>query len=126
VKVWEAFAASGGTYRSPRVLAQLRQGGERVSKKTVEASMARQGLVARPRGRFSSLTRPDRRVAAFVDLVRRDFKAGALTQKWCGDLTEIPTAKASCIWPRSRTWPAGGWSASPSANTTTPSWPTRR
>ena len=42
-----AFEASGGTYGSPRVTAQLRRQGRRVSRKSVEASMARQGLAAR-------------------------------------------------------------------------------
>ena len=46
--VKHSFDASGGRYGSPRVLADLREAGWRVSKKTVEASMARQGLVARP------------------------------------------------------------------------------
>ena len=38
--VAESFGASGGTYGSPRVLANLRAEGWRVSKKTVEASRA--------------------------------------------------------------------------------------
>lgn len=70
VMVAAAFAESGGTYGSPRVLAELRAGGERVAKKTVEASMAAQGLVARPKRRYRGLTRPERRVAPFGDLIR--------------------------------------------------------
>jgi putative transposase len=92
-KVAAAFAASGGTYGSPRIRAELRDSGERVSKKTVEASMAAQGLQARPRRRFRSLTRPDGRAAPFPDLIRRDFEAAGINQKWCGDLTEIPTGE---------------------------------
>ena len=44
VEVRACFDASGGTYGSPRVRAELRRRGRKVSKKTVEASMARQGL----------------------------------------------------------------------------------
>jgi putative transposase len=59
---------------------------------TVEASMARQGLVGRAtRRRFRSLTRPDKAAAPAPDLVRRDFTASAINVKWCGDLTEVPT-----------------------------------
>ena len=57
--VRESFDASDGTYGSPRVLEALREAGWKVSKKTVEASMARQGLVGRPKRRRHSLTRPD-------------------------------------------------------------------
>jgi len=93
VMVKVSFERSGGTYGSPRVLADLREAGERVSKKTVEASMVRQGLVARPRRRRANLTRPDRRAVPFADLVRRDFTAPAADVRWVGDMTEIPTAE---------------------------------
>ncbi len=89
--VKRAFAASDGTYGSPRVLAELRDEGWTVSKKSVEASMARQGLVARPKRRFRSLTRADRAASPAPDLLQRDFSAQTVNQKWCGDLTEIPT-----------------------------------
>ncbi len=53
--------------------------------------MARQGLVARPKKRFRSLTRPDKAAEPLPDLVKRDFSASKADEKWCGDLTEIPT-----------------------------------
>jgi putative transposase len=93
-KVKEIFEDSGGepgTYGSPRIHAELRDLGWVVSEKTVAASMARQGLVARPKRRFRCLTRPDKRAVLFPDLVRRDFSASAPNLKWCGDMTEIPT-----------------------------------
>jgi putative transposase len=90
--VQRSFDASGGTYGSPRVLADLVADGWRVSKKSVEASMARQGLVARPtRTRRGWLTRPDKAAPPVPDLVKRDFTAPAINHKWCGDLTEVPT-----------------------------------
>jgi transposase InsO family protein len=92
VEVKRSFEKSDGDYGSPRVLADLRADGWRVSEKTVAASMRRQGLVGRPtRRRFRSLTRPDKAAAAAPDLVKRDFTAPAVNLKWCGDLTEIPT-----------------------------------
>jgi putative transposase len=93
-KVREIFDDSGGnpgTYGSPRVHAELRDQGWRVTEKTVAASMSRQHLVARPKKRFRCLTRPDKRAVPFPDLVRRDFSAPAPDLKWCGDMTEIPT-----------------------------------
>jgi putative transposase len=92
-KVKASFEASGGTYGSPRVWEDLRDDGEAVTKKTVAASMARQGLVGRPvrRRRRRWLTRPDASAEPFPDLINRQFHAERLNEKWCGDLTEIPT-----------------------------------
>jgi putative transposase len=89
--VKRSFEASGGDYGSPRVLEDLREWGWRVSKKTVEASMARQGLVARPKRRFRSLTQCDQSAPPAADLIKRVFSAEVINEKWCGDLTEIPT-----------------------------------
>jgi transposase InsO family protein len=90
-----SFDDSGGnpgTYGSPRVFEDLVAAGWRVSPKTVAASMARQGLVGRsPKRKRRSLTRPDKAADPVPDLVRRDFTAEAVDQRWCGDLTEIPT-----------------------------------
>ena len=91
-EVRRSYVESDGDYGSPRVRADLRADGWRVSKKTVAASMARQGLVGRPtRRRFRCLTRPDKAARPIPDLVKRDFSAAAINAKWCGDLTEIPT-----------------------------------
>lgn len=90
-----SFDDSGGTpgtYGSPRVWEDLVAEGWRVSKKTVAASMARQGLQGRsPKRKRRSLTRPDKAAAPVPDLVKRDFRADAVDQRWCGDLTEVPT-----------------------------------
>jgi putative transposase len=92
-EVRSSFETSGGRYGSPRVLADLRADGWRVAKKTVEASMARQRLVARPKRRRRCLTRPDKAAPRIADLVKRDFAAVSINCKWCGDLTEVPTGE---------------------------------
>jgi putative transposase len=85
--VKKSFDESDGDYGSPRVLADLRADGWRVSKKSVEASMARQRLVGRAaRRRFRCLTRTDKAAALAPDLVKRDFSTGPVDQRWCGDL----------------------------------------
>ncbi|WP_420621024.1 IS3 family transposase [Candidatus Poriferisocius sp.] len=91
-EVKKAFDESDGTYGSPRVRARLRRDGLSVSKKTVEASMARQGLCARPK-RKKGLTSPDSSHAAPTDLLGRDFSATGVNQKWCGDFKQVPTAE---------------------------------
>jgi len=87
-----AFDASRGLHGSPRVHADLLEAGWTVSEKTVADSMRRQGLVARVLKRRRGLTRPDKTAPKFGDLVKRDFTAAAPNGKWCGDITEIPTA----------------------------------
>ena len=89
--VAEAFAAAHGLHGSPRVFIDLRAAGWVVSEKSVAKSMARQGLVARPKKRRKNLTRPDKRAVPFPDLVQRDFTAPAPNMTWVGDMTEIPT-----------------------------------
>ena len=83
---------NAGTYGSPRVFEDLIEDGWEVSVNTVAASMARQGLQGRtPKRKRRGLTRPDKAAAPIADLVKRHFSAERINQKWCGDLTEIPT-----------------------------------
>lgn len=89
--VKRCFDDSEGTYGSPRVRAQLRSEGRAVSKKSVEASMARQGLIARPAKRRRS--RRSDGDAAVDDLIGRDFTAEAADLRWVGDFKEIPTGE---------------------------------
>ena len=94
--VRRSFEDSGGTprtYGSPRVHADLVDDGWEVSVNTVAALMASEGLVARAKKRRRSLTRPDKAAAPIPDLVMRDFTATDINEKWCGDLTEVPTGE---------------------------------
>lgn len=84
------FAASGGTYGSPRVADELRAACWRVSVNTVAARMVELGLAGRPAKKRRSLTRQGKRPAA-SDLVRRKFTAVAPDVLWCGDVTQIDT-----------------------------------
>lgn len=90
-----SFDDSGGTpgtYGSPRVWEDLVEDGWAVSKNSVAASMARQRLQGRcPKRKRRCLTRPDKAAAPIPDLIKRDFSAEAIDQRWCGDLTELPT-----------------------------------
>ena len=92
VKVKQTFEASEGTYGSPRVKEQLRREGVSVSTKTVEASMVRQGLRARPKPK-KGLTSPNAAHSAPTDLLKRDFSAERPNQKWCGDFKEAKTGE---------------------------------
>jgi putative transposase len=92
-EVRRLFAAHRGTYGSPRITADLREAGWRVSENTVAAVMREQGLAARRKKSRKSTTRPGRGRWRAPDLVKRDFPAAGINLKWYGDGTEIPTGQ---------------------------------
>ena len=87
------FARRKGKDGSPRITAALREAGWRVSENTVAGLMRQLGLAARPRRRRKGGTRPGKGRWRAPDLVKRDFPAQAINQKWYGDGTEIPTGE---------------------------------
>lgn len=91
VKIGQLFALHKSRYGSPRITADLRDEGWQVSVNTVAKIMAELGLVARPKRRRRHTTRPGRGRWRAEDLVRRQFAADRVNQKWFGDGTEIHT-----------------------------------
>ena len=87
------FDAYDGKRGSPMITADLREDGWRVSENTVAKLMAEQNLAARSRRRRKSTTRPGRGRWRAPDLVKRQFPAAKINQKWYGDGTEIPTGE---------------------------------
>jgi len=86
------FKLHHGTYGSPRITADLRDMGWRVSPNTVAALMADQGLAARRKRKRRGTTRQDKSARKAPDLLKRNFAAPAKPDvHWVGDLTEIPT-----------------------------------
>lgn len=84
-------ARSRETYGAPRVHAQLRHEGVRVSRKRVERLMRREGLsglIRRKRGR-TTIRVPGVRCAP--DLVERDFSPAARDRLWVADITYVRT-----------------------------------
>jgi putative transposase len=92
-EVRRLFAAHRGTYGSPRITADLRAAGWKVSKNTVAAVMREQGLAARRKKKRRSTTRPGKGRWRAPDLVQRDFPAKRVNRKWYGDGTEIKTGQ---------------------------------
>jgi putative transposase len=90
-EVRRLFEAHRGRRGSPVIAADLRDAGWRVSKNTVAALMAEMGLAARPKKRRKGTTRPGKGRWRAPDLVKRDFPAAGINQKWYGDGTDIDT-----------------------------------
>jgi transposase InsO family protein len=91
VEIARLFAKHRGTYGSPRITADLRDEGWRVSQNTVAALMRELGLAARRKRRRKQTTRQGRGRWRAPDLIGRDFATDRLNHKWYGDGTEIPT-----------------------------------
>jgi transposase InsO family protein len=92
-EVTRLFGLHEGKYGSPRITADLRDAGWRVSENTVAALMREQHLAARRKKKRKATTRPGRGRWRAPDLVKRDFPASQLNHKWYGDGTEIPTGE---------------------------------
>jgi len=90
-EVARLFGLHEGKYGSPRITADLREAGWRVSENTVAKLMAEQHLAARRKKRRKGTTRPGKGRWRAPDLVKRDFPASQINRKWYGDGTEIPT-----------------------------------
>jgi putative transposase len=90
-EVRRLFEAHKGKRGSPMITADLHDLGWRVSKNTVAAVMAELGLAARPKKRRKGTTRPGKGRWRAPDLVKRDFPAREINQKWYGDGTGIDT-----------------------------------
>ncbi len=92
-EVRRLFKAHRGTYGSPRITADLREAGWKVSENTVAEVMRELGLAARRKKKRRSATRPGKGRWRAPDLVKRDFPAQKINTKWYGDGTEIKTAE---------------------------------
>jgi transposase InsO family protein len=90
-EITRLFRLHEGKYGSPRITADLREEGWRVSENTVAALMREHHLAARRKKKRKATTRPGKGRWRAPDLVRRKFLAQRINQKWFGDGTEIPT-----------------------------------
>ena len=92
-EVRRLFEEHKGKRGSPMITADLKDAGWRVSENTVAALMAEMGLAARPKRRRRGTTRPGKGRWRAPDLIKRDFAAAAINQKWYGDGTDIDTGE---------------------------------
>nr|WP_144429551.1 IS3 family transposase [Myxococcus hansupus] len=84
---------SRGTYGSPRVHAELRARGARVSAKRVARLMRQEGLAARRRRPFARTTDSRHAHPVAPNVVARDFLPRGPNRTWASDITYIWTAE---------------------------------
>ena len=90
-QVEEIFRLSKGTYGRPRIYAELKERGERVSPKRVARLMKESGLRGACRRRRVITTQRESQARPAPDLVQRRFSAEGPDQLWVADITHIPT-----------------------------------
>lgn len=112
------------TYGVPRVHAELREQGERHSRKRIDRLMREAGLVGASHRRGGPVTRRrDQEVRPAPDLVDRKFVAEAPNRLWVADITYVPTAAGFLYLARWCSTPsAAGSSAGPWLATCARSW----
>lgn len=88
-QIQDIHRASGGTYGSPRIHAELVAGGCAVGRRRVARLMRVNGLVGITRRRKRHTTVRDEDARPAPDLVDRKFTADARDRLWVADITEI-------------------------------------
>jgi transposase InsO family protein len=119
-EIREIHGEHGGTYGALRVHAELRGFGHTVNRKRVTRLMRVHNIVGLHLRRKRRTTIPDKVAPPAPDLVKRDFTAAGLDEKWCGDITYVQVGNgwlyvASVIDIRSRR--VLGWSMAPHMRT---------
>ncbi len=94
VQIKEFHDKSDGVNGSPRILADLREAGEVVSRKTVAKIMREQGIRGiSPRPWTPATTIADEAPHSIPDLVQRTFDTGELNRVWTSDITYLATGE---------------------------------
>jgi transposase InsO family protein len=92
-RVGAIFAASRGTYGSPRVHAELRARGVRVGRKRVARLMREAGLSATVRRRAPRTTNSRHGLPVAPNLLGRRFAAERPDTVWLADISYLPTGE---------------------------------
>ena len=90
-RIRELHQASKGRYGTPRLQADLRAEGQRVSRRRISRLMRRSGLRAKGPRRFVRTTDSDHLLAVCPNLLNREFNVQNANTVWASDLTFIPT-----------------------------------
>ena len=97
-RIRKIHAEWDGTYGSPRITAELREDGEVVNHKKVERVMRKHGIVGLHLRKTVRTTVPEPSHQKVPDLLKRDFTATALGQRYVGDITYLPIGEGQFLY----------------------------
>lgn len=93
--IQQEYENSHHTYGSPRITQQLKKKHIQVSRSYVARFIKKLDLRSKIRRKYKVTTDSRHSYGMAKNLLKRDFSADALSQKWVGDITYIKTA---CGW----------------------------
>ena len=91
-------AVNDGTYGAPRVTAELNDAGLTVNHKKVARVMRRHRIAGLRLRRRMQTTIADPAAVKAPDLIGRDFTAGAVNQRYVGDITYLPVGERGFLY----------------------------
>ena len=97
-RIRAVHTAHDGTYGAPRITAELHDKGMRVNRKRVARVMRRFGVQGLRLRRRVQTTIADPAAAKAPDLIRRDFTAAAVNQRYVGDITYLPVGDRGFLY----------------------------
>jgi transposase InsO family protein len=97
-KIRAIHAEFDGTYGSPRITAELREGGQKVNHKRIERVMRRHGIVGVHLRKKVRTTVPEPSGRKVPDLIKRDFTAAGPNQRYVGDITYLPVGHGQFLY----------------------------
>ena len=89
--VADAFQVEKGRSGARRLVHRLAKQGHGYNRKTVAASLKRQGLRAKAARKFKATTNSKHNLPVAENLLKQDFHAERPNQKWAGDITYLWT-----------------------------------
>jgi putative transposase len=92
-EVEQVYRDSRGTYGSPRVQAEMKARGRKVSRKRVARIMKQQKLEARKRRRAVRTTDSNHQNPVAPNVLERDFSPGQPNRTWATDITYVWTGE---------------------------------
>ena len=87
----DIFYTSKQTYGSPRITAELKRMGYKVSKNRVAKLMRKVGLKSKVKKRYKVTTDSKHKLPVAENLLKRNFNPKGLGQAWVSDITYIKT-----------------------------------